>query len=541
MHERLQAITDRIDTLNASQREPSAALDAIKSEIGALRQEVAEKQPPTPPSTDHLESQIKDLAKQLETVTSSQGENQALADLEAQVAHLASELEQAKPRAGALHQVEETLDRLQALLADTAQESIAGARAEARKAVSELSEVVAGNEIDSSLIRGLMRDLDSLRNASGDTDQDTRKQLESVSQTVSQVVDRLSRLEIEATSIAARTPAAPENDAAAIRSEAPDTGRTVAFRAGVPELSPAPVSAKGTVPIRDISPAMQAEKKAADRRADFIAAARRAAQAVADEAASIDASTTSTPPTTIAPAERKPGAFSRISQAIRNRKRPLLLAAAAIVLAIGAMQVYGKLSSAISKSDLIAESGIATEDTSSGVRAIVAAANTVPKVTEQALVPPAATPDAQIAFAKPEAFENRFGAVPPAPDATGFDGATADAVAANEPARPMQPPPTDQPSDGGQVILASTGGDAATAIPGLDSRIGSEKLIKAAGDGDPAAAFEIATRYAEGSRVNKNLAKAAEWYSKAPRRAASPSPSIASAASTSAARASPRT
>jgi localization factor PodJL len=74
---------------------------------------------------------------------------------------------------------------------------------------------------------------------------------------------------------------------------------------------------------------------------------------------------------------------------------------------------------------------------------------------------------------------------------------------------------TDQPSDGGQVILASTGGDTTTNIPGLDSRIGSEKLIKAAADGDPAAAFEIATRYAEGSRINKNLAKAADWYSKA--------------------------
>ena len=516
VHERLQAITDRIDTLNASQREPSAALDAIKSEIGALRQEVAEKQPPTPPSTDHLESQIKDLAKQLETVTSSQGENQALADLEAQVAHLASELEHAKPRAGALHQVEETLDRLQALLADTAQESIAGARAEARKAVSELSEVVAGNEIDSSLIRGLMRDLDSLRNASGDTDQDTRKQLESVSLTVSQVVDRLSRLEIEGQSVAAET-AAPERVAPATRTEPSSTPWTVAFRGAKAEVAPVPTSTKAIATVREPTLAMQAEKKAADRRADFIAAARRAAQAVADEAASIDASSTTKAATAMPPAERKPGAFSRISQAIRNRKRPLLLAAAAIVLAIGAMQVYGKFSTAISKSDLIAESGVAPADTSRGFRAIVTAANTaptVPKVTEQALIPPAATPDAQIAFAKPEGLENRFGAGPTAPDASSFDGAPAEAEAASEPPADATDA-ADQPSDGGQVILASTGGDAATAIPGLDSRIGSEKLIKAAGDGDPAAAFEIATRYAEGSRVNKNLAKAAEWYSKA--------------------------
>ena len=63
-------------------------------------------------------------------------------------------------------------------------------------------------------------------------------------------------------------------------------------------------------------------------------------------------------------------------------------------------------------------------------------------------------------------------------------------------------------------MLASA--NAATpAATGLDPNLGSEKLLAAANSGDPGAAFEIATRYAEGTRVSADLAKAAVWYAKA--------------------------
>ena len=86
---------------------------------------------------------------------------------------------------------------------------------EARKAVGELSEMVAGNDTDAELIRGLMRDLDGLKNATGstqDTQEATRTRLESVSEAMNQVVARLSRLESDVTrrsvSIPAVAPAA---------------------------------------------------------------------------------------------------------------------------------------------------------------------------------------------------------------------------------------------------------------------------------------------------------------------------------------------
>jgi localization factor PodJL len=536
----LQGITDRIDTLSASQREPSAALDAIKSEIGSLRFEIAVKEAPPPPSTDHLETQIRDLAKQIETVAGgTQNEGKALSDLEAQVARLASELEQSKPQAQELKQVEERLERLQGLLADSAQESIVSARTEARKAVDDLAKMVAGNEIDAGLVRGLMRDLDSLRNAAGNTDDTTRTKLESVGQTMAQVVDRLSRLERET--------------AAASQRAATETA-TYGAPPAVAKLEPASLlwrsgfrTAPSTSERRPAAPAPQSEKPI-DRRADFIAAARRAAQAAAAEAASIESSAASAPEVNLPDgdeqaglpaAERRPGPFARISQAIRNRKKPLLLAAAAIVLAIGAMQVFGKVTTVVAGRNLIAATDVATSDKSQPVVLGVTAANTaptIPGVAVSALIPPPASPDTKLAFAAADGVTDTFGsstAAPPAdtltpPADTGMAAATVqpavddqptDAITTasttSDPAPTSAPAATAAPDSDAGIVLASAEPPLAINASGLDQRLGPPKLLAAADRNDPAAEFEIATRYAEGSLVPKDLAEAAKWYAKA--------------------------
>lgn len=541
VHERLQAITDRIDTLSASQREPSTALDAIKSEIGSLRFELAVKQSPPPPSTDHLENQIRDLAKQLETVAGgTQEEGKALADLEAQVARLASELEQTKPHAQELKQIEDRLERLQALLADTTRESIVGARTEARKAVDDLAKMVAGNEIDAGLVRGLMRDLDSLRNAAGNTDDTTRAKLESVGQTMAQVVDRLSRLERETAVASERATAASAATETVVYAVPPAVANlepsSLLWRSGF--RTAARSSQRAPEP-----PAPEAERKPIDRRADFIAAARRAAQAAAAEAASIETEAAKAPEVTLSEsdeqeslpaAQRKPGAFARISQAIRNRKKPLLLAAAAIVLAIGAMQVYGKVTTVVASHSLVAATDIATSDKSLPAAREVTAANAalaVPTVASSALIPPPASPDAKVAFASVEGVTSTFssGDTPLPADTLTLSANQDPAAAAGQPAAEAQQ--TDEittasttvapessstaPETAGGVVLASAEVPPAANASSLDERLGPPKLLAAADQNDPAAAFEIATRYAEGSLVPKNLAEAAKWYTKA--------------------------
>ena len=119
----------------------------------------------------------------------------------------------------------------------------------------------------------------------------------------------------------------------------------------------------------------------------------------------------------------------------------------------------------------------------------------MPGAIDPALVPPDAHPDPALAFGPPDALNSHFDG--PAPTAT----AAADAAA-------------DGDADGGALptpILAS----APASPTDLDQNLGPQKLLAAAENGDPAAAFEVATRYAEGSVVPKDLSKAADWYRKA--------------------------
>ena len=476
MHARLQSLVESVDGLSASQREPAAALDEIKAEIAAIRREIAGR---GATDTDHLEQQIKELAARLETATGPDSEGSGLAELEAQVARLAGQLEDDQPRAAVLRHVEDSLEKLQARLSDSRRESIEAARAEARAAVSELSASLDDKGINADLIRALRQDLDNLRAATDDPSADAGAEPKAVDQTLTQVVDRLDQLE----------------RAAVADSRATGTHGADATGPSSP------------MPAMDAIPEMAAPQRTVtgDRRADFIAAARRAAQAAAAEAHQGEAQATEA---SGEGSEHKPGAFARISQAIRSRKRPLLLAAAAIILAIGAVKVYGTVGGI---PNLSAPAPTASVDVpksaASDVLAQAGAALPTGGKTG-ALVPPSVTPDPDIAFSAPGAVDSQFGSGNAAPSASGFtqrQPATAGNTPADQAAQPVS-----LASASALAAPQATGGAGAP-----DAAIGSPKLVKAAASGDPAAAFEVAARYAGGDHVSKDLAKAADWYERA--------------------------
>ncbi len=478
MHARMQSLIELIEGLSASQHEPAAALDEIKSEIAAIRREIAGR---GATDTDQLERQIRELATRLEAVTSASADSEGsgLAELEAQVARLAGQLDDDQPRAAVLRHVEESLETLQARLSESHRESIEAARTEARAAVNELSASLDDRGVNADLIRALRQDLDNLRAATEEHGPQDDSESKAVDQTLTQVVDRLDQLE----------------RAAVVERRATGTDG---------------IEASAGAPTKGAIPAVAPPQKAAggDRRVDFIAAARRAAQAAAAEAHRAET------PADEAPAEEgepKAGAFSRISQAIRNRKRPLLLAAAAVILAIGAVKVYGTVGGI--PSHLFSPGPVASADASKPVASdtLAAAATAKPAGGKQmaALVAPAATPDANIAFSAPGPVDSQFGGGDAAPSANGFTQ--------QQPATATDTP-TDQAA--APVSLASAPALPATqaAVTGAnapDPQIGSPKLVNAAGAGDPAAAFEVAARYAAGDHVSKDLAKAAEWYQRA--------------------------
>lgn len=308
-----------------------------------------------------------------------------------------------------------------------------------------------------------------------------------------QIEENLSRLQAEMAEgrTAAATARAAVGLAKPLASPAPV--EAAASAAGVvpaaPPLNPA-VSARrqdgeGLKPdiaaLRELAAsASDPERPSSDRRADFIAAARRAARAATVEA------DRSPEPDEPAP---EGGAFSRIGQAIRNRRRPLLLTAAAIILALSVLHLSRTLPASSPAVPVVA---------AEAPRAplVPAASAAAPAVPAPAIVPPEVQ---KSAVSVP---------VIPSIDRAALVAPPADARAAMALATPPVQglPGSFSPASESPVPTKASGAVSVSADP-----------VRAAAEaGDPAALFEIASRYAEGRNgVSRNLPVAAEWYQRA--------------------------
>ncbi|MGQ7790971.1 peptidoglycan-binding protein [Faunimonas sp. B44] len=209
---------------------------------------------------------------------------------------------------------------------------------------------------------------------------------------------------------------------------------------------------------------------------DFLAAARRAAQAASAEAAAADFRAGATP-------SQSP--LSRTMAAVKARRRMVLAAALAVAVALAALQFVrqraadGPEVASAPVTEMAEPTGPVAdlEGSTAGAETGQTAAGAAPEEPAQ----PAATAGPAV---EPRADETA--ALPAAPDATQTQTQTP-AAAAPAPARPA-------------------------AIPLPPDTIGPDRLRTAASQGNPAAQFEVAARFAEGLGVEQDLAKAAEWY-----------------------------
>ncbi|WP_139167904.1 peptidoglycan-binding protein [Bauldia litoralis] len=480
LDDRLERLAAAIENLNLRTADPGA-LDAIRDEIASIRDEIANRESPR---VAELEDQVRELATRIEAASRPDADAGQLAALETRIAALADELERAGPRTEALKDLETNLQRLQAGLADGREESVEAARIAAREAVRDF----ASHNEDHELLEALRQDLDQISKAVGDTGERTEQTIGSLQGALATVVERLGRLEGE--------PAEEHVVAvAATGTFGPESGYDRVAPAVAPVMPPAagprdgkrsdePKQGKSDLAaLRELaSSATDPDRKPTDRRADFIAAARRAAQAAVAEA---DATAQPEP----AEAEHKVSPFARIGHAIRNRKKPLLLAAAAIVLALGAFQVFGlrpnspKSTAGLEPPEI--SQPVAVADTARRPAAGSAGSPTVPRVDAVAMVAPPSSAKAAIDLANAATADERFANV--------FEGGGKPSAASAAP-RPVSA--------------------AIPQDPGLPL-VGSDQLREAASLGDPSAAFEIANRFAEGRDVAKDLAVAAEWYRRA--------------------------
>ncbi|MCW5718080.1 MAG: SEL1-like repeat protein, partial [Bauldia sp.] len=474
----IAALAERLDAAVAA-RAPAPDLDAKLDELSnrLVALSVGEPSPERLRKIEEVEAQVAALSGRMEDLSGAVIPD-ALAQLEGQMSALVSRIDAEPQRAEAIREVEAHLARLEGTVEDTRRQSSVAMQDAAREAIRELSGMSGLRESEGAIVEALKADLDQLQAAVQNTSRRSADGIEEVHGTLDKVVERLSRLEAETRSETARNvvAAAPSVRSGPTPEPAPDEtpGMTAAQRlrglGPIDETRDRPIEPGAWRPVAE----PEAPRSERDRKADFIAAARRAAQAAAAEHASLRPLAGDT-----SRVDGAPRAPSRLRAALSANRRAIILAAAAIVLTIAVVTVLKPFSGN----------------------------------------PDAAAPDP--APAEPAAAVDTTNVPVPAIAAIG----DAPALAADGPVANTLQPPTGNLSTFAAAAgpLADGAGDAAAiplpATPLVEpmppEAVGSIRLRQAAAEGDTAALYEVGARYAEGRSVDRDTAEAALWFERA--------------------------
>ncbi|CAN7162740.1 MULTISPECIES: SEL1-like repeat protein [unclassified Ensifer] len=258
-------------------------------------------------------------------------------------------------------------------------------------------------------------------------------------------------------------------------------------------------------------------KQAADGdKADFIAAARRAAQLAVEEADTLNKT-------------KDGGVASGVGGAFARHRRPILMAVGAVLLAIMSYPLVGAM---LKGSDApVAEPVAIIEQQLAPVAEQPAIANATKVAGDQAPAAAAVATETPVEALQPipeaplDSVEQPSSAVETPAAATPPADTSASTKAVNETQAPLlQPVPEAKgpvaastfqaaPVDAAQAGTFAPVAKAAEVV--LPDGFGPVALVTAAKGGDPLAFYEIGARYTEGRGVNEDLAEAAKWYQRA--------------------------
>lgn len=242
-------------------------------------------------------------------------------------------------------------------------------------------------------------------------------------------------------------------------------------------------------------------------KSDFIAAARRAAQAAAAEADALKRQSSLTGPVR----------SLRLGDLLKARRKPVLMAAAAIMMALAGLQLGKAFLSSPDQAASIDTPPIVTEQK-------VEIASAAPAKTPAAEAPVAAENDAVRVVGQQDEAKAEDGqqaaiasASEPDEDLSPFHDAPAPVASAKPDVMPqverapMDAAPTAALSDTTGAVPSVAATPAAIDIP---ADAGPLALRHAASEGDAKALFEIGSRYAEARGVKEDMATAAKLYEK---------------------------
>ncbi len=480
---RLDTITAKVEEAIAEARDQSR-YEALSSRIDNVRQEltarIADAWPAPAVDTRPLEDLVRGLAEKLERAQAPQADGHAIEALERQIAELANRLERSNAGFSSLAVLEHSISDLFTELEKTRQVSLVAAENAARNVLKEAlgDAPVGGYQAD------IGQELVELRAMQDQADRRTLSTLNAVHETLEKVVDRLAMVEEELSDHRSKPgellASGPAPVFAPARRDAPfskpanvappaapiedfliEPGRGFPGRRESTSEEP-PATRPGPTTARNQEPA-----EAPPTRSDFIAAARRAAQAAQMESAAAAQSQARVGVTM--KVEGGAGIIEQTRNFIAQHRRPVVLSLAALFVAVGAYAVLKTMGHA--------------QPTSLSY-------NDAPAKAEIASVAPL-----------PSAPPPQISAPPPI------------TVSALNPSSTQEQPPQSAPGIDPMAVGSIPAKPKDVASPPRE--MPQADLQGAADAGDAKAQFVLATNYAEGRLVPRDLKAAAQWYEKA--------------------------
>jgi localization factor PodJL len=484
LQSRLDALSDKFDDV-ASRSNYPAEFDELSKRLEFMHEALAARIADTSVQSSgaeatQLEPMLRALAEKLEAALASRSESTHEA-LERQIELLAQRLDKSDRSLASIGSLDKSIGELFEQLEDM------------RRA--------AGANLPKE------RELADLRSAQDVADQRLHSTLTAVHDTLEKVVDRLSLLEGDVAGAALLASGAPPVFAPPRRGDeakSPSAGLRLPAadkKTGENNAGPARVSddadfliepGTGFRPGRgehDAQPTPEERPAGAPSQANFIAAARRAVAAAHAAGAGVHADGQKRLPVA-KDGDAKSGVLSRFAgarAALNERKRPILLGLAGLLLLIGAYEVLRMGGD---------------KDVPRPTSKIEAPADLKPRseAANPAAKPDMSTPTQTFAAkpAKPEASPPAASSVPP-------PASTEPVAAPPGPAAKSDPAPT-------STIAPAPGTIGGMAAPSKDNIAGLQSM---AVTGDPSAQYELATRYAEGRIITRDPKLAAQWFEKA--------------------------
>jgi localization factor PodJL len=509
----VSALESRIDTLTSALNASAGAgqaVTALESRIDTLASALNASTEAGHAVPDQLEKLLAGLIEKLEWVQLTHTDHAALAHLEDRIAMLVKRFDASDARFVHVEAVERGLADL----------------------LVHIEQLRGTNGKPAAVAEGTIeRDVAEIKQ----TERRTQESLESVQGTVEHVVDRLAMIEsgmradqASPASIAAVPAKTPERAAAPPAVSAPEPSAAAAPQSAAPR-QPIDPNLPPNHPLEPGSASRSRQPSAADRIAasqaalgskppvtpdpvggkpDFIAAARRAAQAAAA-------------------LERPPGAKAAaagepLPKTLTQRLRKLIVPIAVVAIVAGGWRIASRL---FNSNDAAAVQEMQAEKITPSATGPAEAASTKPPEATRLPIPsvnPAANTDAPMPLgpgpgaaidAKPsgQSLNDDADATSMAADASPLGKPAANGTAVWPPADVTGALPRALAPQSATAPVAA----AAVSDEKLPATIGGPALRAAALSGDASAAYEVAMRFAEGHGVAQNNEEAAHWLDRA--------------------------